>query len=265
MVIRYPSPPFRLSPDFSSSRWSNASLAPRSTIYGRYSTRPRSGVCPFNNCLTPSLTPESGSSSRYYLDQNVHHMDFPVSNLDVLNPLGASSVSPSLSPFQHGATVSLNGSTPSASDLSSAGDSPKLQQKIPTIKRRPTQLRPDALIQQPRLQTLLQELLDAPWLKDASLPERTITQGEADLGFGQVGETIFRAFLKPFQVETPGEGRHTVWRCLLCPAGTCKDFQRIDRAEDHIRHQFDYRKFVCGGMCGQKKWSVEPLSCSLCP
>ena len=194
------------------------------------------------------------SSSRYYLDQHGQHMDFQVSNLDVLNPLGGPSVSPSLSPFHHGATVSLNGSTPSASDLSSAGDSPKLQQKIPTIKRRPTQLRPDALIQQPRLQTLLQELLDAPWLKDASFPERTITQAEADLGFGQVGETIFRAFLKPFQVETPGEGRHTVWRCLLCPAGTCKDFQRIDRAEDHIRHQFDYRKFVCGGLCGQKKW-----------
>ena len=216
-------------------------------------------------CHTLSHSSERGPSSRYYLDQHGHHMDFPVSNLDVLNPLGASSVSPSLSPFQHGATVSLNGSTPSASDLSSAGDSPKLQQKIPTIKRRPTQLRPDALIQQPRLQTLLQELLDALWLKDASLPERTITQGEADLGFGQVGETIFRAFLKPFQVETPGEGRHTVWRCLLCPAGTCKDFQRIDRAEDHIRHQFDYRKFVCGGMCGQKKWCVEPLSSSLYP
>jgi len=235
-------------------RWSNSSLAPRSTIYDSYSTYSGSQVCRIIDVPHPSLTPESGSSSRYYLDQHGHHMDFPVSNLDVLNPMGASSVSPSLSPFQHGATVSLNGSTPSASDLSSAGDSPKIQQKIPTIKRRPTQLRPDALIHQPRLQTLLQELLDASWLKDASLPERTITQSEADLGFGQVGETIFRAFLKPFQVETPGEGRHTVWRCLLCPVGTCKDFQRIDRAEDHIRHQFDYRKFVCGGMCGQKKW-----------
>ena len=127
----------------------------------------------------------------------------------------------------------------------------------PTHARRPAKLNLFNLSSLPELQVLASNIQGEAWFLNGE-EERVISEREAERGLGPAGHSIFIAFLQ--EVVDHHTKRKTGWECQICwaandaGAGDRYEVERLDRALKHVRHHFTFKKFHCGGTCGELGW-----------
>jgi hypothetical protein len=127
----------------------------------------------------------------------------------------------------------------------------------PAHARRPAKLNLFNLSSIPELQSLASSIQGEAWFLNGE-EERVITEREAERNLGPAGHSIFIAFLQ--EVVDAQSKRKTGWECRICRAadeagaGDRYEVERLDRALKHVRHHFVFRKFHCGGTCGEPGW-----------
>jgi len=127
----------------------------------------------------------------------------------------------------------------------------------PTHARRPAKLNLFNLSSVPELQFLASRIQGEAWFLNGE-EERVITEREAERNLGPAGHSIFIAFLQEvIDIQTK---RKTGWECRICRAssdagvGDRYEVERMDRGLKHVRHHFAFKKFHCGGSCGEPGW-----------
>lgn len=127
----------------------------------------------------------------------------------------------------------------------------------PTHARRPAKLNLFNLSSVPELQNLASSIQGEAWFLNGE-EERVISEREAERNLGPAGHSIFIAFLQ--EVVDLHTKRKTGWECRICwaandaGAGDRYEVERLDRALKHVRHHFSFKKFHCGGTCGELGW-----------
>jgi len=127
----------------------------------------------------------------------------------------------------------------------------------PTHARRPAKLNLFNLSSVPELQNLALNIQGEAWFLNGE-EERVISEKEAERNLGSVGHSIFIAFLQ--EVVDVHTKRKIGWECRICRAandagaGDRYEVERLDRALKHVRHHFSFKKFHCGGACGEPGW-----------
>jgi hypothetical protein len=134
-----------------------------------------------------------------------------------------------------------------------------VQEKITsqTHARRPAKLNLFNLSSVPELQILASSIQGEAWFLNGE-EERVISEREAGRNLGPAGHSIFIAFLQ--EVVDMHTKRKTGWECRICRAandagaGDRYEVERLDRGLKHVRHHFSFKKFHCGGTCGEPGW-----------
>ena len=127
----------------------------------------------------------------------------------------------------------------------------------PTHARRPAKLNLFNLSSVPELQNLALSIQGEAWFLNGE-EERVISEREAERNIGPAGHSIFIAFLQ--EVVDIHTKRKTGWDCRICRAasdagvGDRYEVERLDRGLKHVRHHFAFKKFHCGGSCGELGW-----------
>jgi hypothetical protein len=155
-------------------------------------------------------------------------------------------------PQQSGSTSYSLPESPTLSYSPSLGEDHK-----PTHARRPAKLNLFNLSSVPELQSLALSIQGEAWFLNGE-EERVISENEAERNLGSVGHSIFIAFLQ--EVIDMHTKRKIGWECRICRAandagaGDRYEVERLDRALKHVRHHFSFKKFHCGGTCGEPGW-----------
>ena len=202
------------------------------------------------------LSGNFGGTSDIYAAQSMLPSPSTLPQLHGHRTFPTSSIQPLLTdlplPSQSGSISYSRPGSPTLSYSPSLGEDHK-----PTHARRPAKLNLFNLSSVPELQSLALRIQGEAWFLNGE-EERVISEREAERNLGVAGHSIFIAFLQ--EVVDIHTKRKTGWECRICRAandagaGDRYEVERLDRALKHVRHHFSFKKFHCGGSCGELGW-----------
>ena len=202
------------------------------------------------------LSGNFGGTGDIYAAQSMLQSPPPLSQLHGHRTFTTSSAQSLLTdlpfPQQSGSISYSRPESPTLSHPPSPGEDHK-----PTHARRPAKLNLFNLSSVPELQSLASNIQGEAWFLNGE-EERVISEREAEQNLGPVGHSIFIAFLQ--EIVDMHTKRKTGWECRICRAandagaGDRYEVERLDRALKHVRHHFSFKKFHCGGTCGEPGW-----------